>query len=275
MRFLEQYTYLYQTLLDRTPEAQEIEDIKRNLGAVPALNVAQAILSSAEYISRGLDHSLEIHLSLIHQARVKLVSSLLPKADLIVDIGGANGNLYDMGYPHFFRELTIIDLPDQARCDLYKGLKLEARVLPFGRITVLYTNATDLSSIPGASVDMVWMGQVIEHVTEEESFQVYSEVKRILRHGGHFCLDTPNRNLTEIHTKGWIHPEHKIEYYPAHLRKNLSRAGFRIERELGVCEMLESWRTKTFAYSDFFLGGGISPHVDGCYIQYYDCTVER
>ena len=116
---------------------------------------------------------------------------------------------------------------------------------------------------------------MIEHVTEEESFQVYRETKRVLRNGGHFCLDTPNRSLTEIHATGWIHPEHKIEYYPAHLQKNLLDAGFRIERQLGVCEMLESWRTKTFSYSDVFLRGGISEHVDGCYIRYYDCTLEH
>ena len=43
---------------------------------------------------------------------------------------------------------------------------------------------------------------------------MYQEIIRILRPGGRFCLDTPNRLFTAIHVAGpqWIHPEDKIEY---------------------------------------------------------------
>src|ERR1700733_8584868 len=119
------------------------------------------------------------------------------------------------------------------------------------------------------------MGPAIEHISEADSFAVYREVKRILRPNGHFCLDTPNRNLTEIHTTGWIHPEHQVEYKPEHLRRNLIEAGFQIDLELGLCEMLGTWRTKIFDYADFFMGGALSSTVDGSYIQYYDCRVAR
>jgi hypothetical protein len=45
---------------------------------------------------------------------------------------------------------------------------------------------------------------------------------RVLKKGGAFCLDTPNRIVTKIHAKTadieFIHPEHQIEYYPEDLK---------------------------------------------------------
>lgn len=170
-------------------------------------------------------------------------------------------------------ELIAVDLPPQDRCDMYKSIEMNARQTANGPIRILYSDMTHLSSIPASSTDLVWMGQAIEHISEADSFRVYREVRRILRADGHFCLDTPNRNLTEIHTTGWIHPEHKIEYRREHLERNLKKAGFRIEHELGLCEMLQTWRSKSFDYKDFFLGGALSSNLAGSYIQYYHCRV--
>ena len=44
-------------------------------------------------------NAADIHLFMIHNASVKLVATQLPQADVIVDLGGAAGSLYDMGYP--------------------------------------------------------------------------------------------------------------------------------------------------------------------------------
>jgi predicted SAM-dependent methyltransferase len=116
------------------------------------------------------------------------------------------------------------------------------------------------------------LGQGIEHITEEHSFRVYAEVRRVLKPDGQFCLDTPNRLLTLLHTGGpLIHPEHRIEYTPQHLQKNLMSAGFKIERALGVCEMLLSTESGVFDYRDFVIGNNISRDVDGSYVQYYAC----
>jgi ubiquinone/menaquinone biosynthesis C-methylase UbiE len=150
---------------------------------------------------------------------------------------------------------------------------MESRRTRNGPISVLYTNMTDLSEIPDGSMDLVWMGQAIEHISEADSFLVYREVKRVLQPGGHFCLDTPNRNLTELQTTGWIHPEHQIEYKPEHLRSNLVSAGFGISLALGICEMSRSWRTGLFDYTDFYVGAAVSANLPACYIQYYDCSV--
>ena len=59
--------------------------------------------------------------------------------------------------------------------------------------------------------------------------------------GGMFCLDTPNRGITALHTLeaggGFIHPEHKYEYTVLELRELLTASGFEIAGMHGICEM--------------------------------------
>jgi 2-polyprenyl-3-methyl-5-hydroxy-6-metoxy-1,4-benzoquinol methylase len=261
----------YEILLGRLPSTVDTDRASLQFADELGITFAQAVMSSAEYQRQYLDQALQFHLYLIHAARVKLVSRLLPPARMIVDIGGANGTLHDMGYPYDFEELIVVDLPPQERCEMYQNLKLESRKTERGPISILYTNMTDLSAIGGESIDMVWMGQAIEHVSEDDSFKVYRECSRILRPGGWLCLDTPNRLITKIHTTGLIHPEHKIEYAPEHLERNLTSYGFTITDKWGLCEMPQTARTGTFHYSDFALGSGVTKNIQDSYIQYYAC----
>lgn len=233
------------------------------------------ILFSAEFFKKMTENALEIHLNYIHWARIRLVSTVLPEAKNIVDLGGANGSIFDMGYPYKFDKLTIVDLPPEDRCLMYKNIEIKSNITPLGPVYVLFTNMTDLSAIDDNSVDFVWSGESIEHITEDDSKTVYTEVKRILKPGGFFCLDTPNRLLTEIHTEwnggGYIHPEHKIEYYPKDLKKNLIDFGFSIVQELGVCEMTNTCKTRKFDYKDFVTGNALSSNLESSYIQFYKC----
>lgn len=230
---------------------------------------------SPEFIQKTADKAIDFHLYFIHQARIKMVMTLLPASKVIVDLGGANGSIVDMGYPYAFEKITVIDLPPEDRCEMYKGIQMKPRETANGPIYVSYGSMTDLSIFPDNSVDLVWSGESIEHITEEDSKKVFAEAKRILRKKGHFCLDTPNRLLTEIHTAwrggDYIHPEHKKEYYPDHLRRNLIDAGFKIAEERGVCEMPNTWKTRNFDYRDFVLGNPLPYNVDSAYIQFYKC----
>jgi SAM-dependent methyltransferase len=244
-------------------------------GGISPLQLLAEMQSSTEHIRRCIDHAADLHLFLLHAARVKLVCTMLPAARVIVDVGGAAGSIYEMGYPYAFDRITVVDLPPQDRHSMYRDIAMKEKVTPNGPISILYTSMTDLRGISDHTVDMAWSGQSLEHITEGEADCLYGELRRILKNGGLFCLDTPNRNITEIHTTGWIHPEHKIEYHPEHLKRNLASAGFIIEQELGVCPMLQTWRTKTFHYSDFVIGGGLSSEVDSAYIQFYRCRLGR
>ena len=261
---------LFLSWLGRLPNDEELAR-----ASTDDLVLTYHLLAGSEHIRLGLAKVLELHLLLLHAARVKLVSTMLPQARQIVDLGGANGTLYDMGYPYPFEQLTVVDLPPEDRCDMYKDLKLAPRLTAGGPIVTLFANMTQLSAIGSHSVDLVWSGQSIEHITEEDAGLVYAEIRRILKPQGFFCLDTPNRLLTDIHVngQGWIHPEHKIEYRPAHLQRNLRKAGFLIEQALGVTEMVNTHLTGNFDYRDFLLGAGLSTNVDACYIQYYRCRV--
>jgi SAM-dependent methyltransferase len=232
-------------------------------------------LNRAETVRWSVEHAMDIHLLMTHQARVKLVATRLPKAKVIVDLGAAAGSIYAMGYPHVFEKLIAVDLPPNDRIEMYHNLEMSEIVTPNGPIQPLLRTMSDLEPITTASVDLVWSGQSIEHITEEEAEKVYGEVQRILRPGGHFCLDTPNRLLTEIHigTSDWIHPEHKIEYYPEHLQRNLRNAGFTIVDQLGLVEMINTRRQGRIDYRDFYASSGVSSKLEDCYIQYYDCVV--
>jgi len=232
-------------------------------------------LNRPETVRWSVEHAMDIHLLMTHHARVKLVSTRLPEAEVIVDLGAAAGSIYAMGYPHVFKKLIAVDLPPADRIDMYRNLELPEVLTPNGPIQPLLRNMSDLEPIASASVDLVWSGQSIEHITEEEAEKVYAEVRRILTPDGHFCLDTPNRLMTEIHigTSDWIHPEHKIEYYPDHLQRNLRNAGFTIVDQLGLVEMINTRRQGHIDYRDFYANSGLSSNLEGCYIQYYDCVV--
>jgi SAM-dependent methyltransferase len=212
-----------------------------------------------------------VHLHLIHHARLRLVQEYLPSASIILDLGGANAPLYRMGYPHPFTRLTLLDLPPEERHADWKEAVVEK--LPNNAEVVLrYCDMTSLVEFDAETVDLVWAGQSIEHVTLEQGIRMCEQSYRVLRKGGSFCLDTPNRRLTEIHTKdiggGFIHPDHKLEFYPSDLRRILLDSGFSIECEKGICHMPMS-ALGSFHYEDFILGDEISDDIEGSYIQYF------
>jgi len=214
------------------------------------------------------------HLDYIHAVRCRLVRSLLPAASEICDLGGANSPLYRMGYPHAFDRMVMVDLPDEERHQIYGKFEL----LPDeggGKVQVLYANMVHLDHLPSGSFDLVWSGQSIEHVDEADGRQMCAEAFRILRPGGMFCVDTPNGKITRVHaaTSGlkFIHPEHKIEYEPAHLAEVIRSAGFEIVDSYGICHMAKTVRTGAFSYEDFRDGIPITENIEDSYIQYYSC----
>jgi ubiquinone/menaquinone biosynthesis C-methylase UbiE len=175
-----------------------------------------------------MGRALEFH----HIARAKLIREYLPPANQILDLGGAvdihpEGALLALGYPHKPKRIFIVDLPDESRSHprLHK-----LRDSMFNNVSVryVYTGMQDLKQFRGGKFDLVWSGQSIEHVSREDARKVIREAFRVLRPGGFFCLDTPNRRLTQLIAKSYLHPEHCIEYFPEDLASELRDAGFEI-----------------------------------------------
>lgn len=183
----------------------------------------------------------------LHDARRELVRTELPPAERILDLGGLHpkrreGALLAMGYPHRPRLIWIQEQPNASN---WLGLPDGFRHVAEGGTEVRYSfgSMTRLDRFADESFDLVWSGQSIEHVTEEDADRVLAECFRVLRPGGHLCLDTPNRGLTRLLYEGYNHPEHKREYYPHEMREKLEKMGFSTEAALAVTPLELSHRT--------------------------------
>lgn len=263
-------------LLGKRLSDEQIAGVDAAFGDVQdGFDLAASLAMSREALESLSPRALDLHLFMIHNARLKMARHLLPHADVILDLGGANSPLYRMGYPHAFKRLVLIDLPTEERHQEFQEVELENTGCD-GEVIVRYEDMTELTGIADNSVDLVWSGQSIEHVSPELGLRMCAEAFRVLKPGGHFCLDTPNRLITKLHTAwcggGYIHPDHKIEYTPDELRGILQRAGFRVHSEWGVCEMPLTSSSGEFSYQDFIVGGAISSAIDRSYIQFFHCT---
>ncbi|GGF72432.1 hypothetical protein GCM10011332_28000 [Terasakiella brassicae] len=272
----ERLSHLHQLIFDASYTCGELQHTKElfESGHVSEFDLVYRMMLSTEFYEKSLSRSIENHLYCIHSARIKMIHELLPDGDIILDLGGANAPLYRMGYKYNFKKLTLVDLPEDERHELYGNVSLDSEGVE-GEVVIHYSDMTNLAHIPDNSVDFVWSGQSIEHIPAAAGIIMCEEAFRVLKPGGHFCLDTPNRLITEIHTAtvggGFIHPEHFLEYTPAQLRKILLDTNFTIQDEYGICEMPVTAKTKEFDYKDFIRGNAISRNMDDCYIQYFHC----
>ncbi len=243
---------LYRVCLKREPDEDGLSYYLVSLQrkSMSRVDVLRSVLQSNEF---RLVHRLPIHpLHALHQARMMVVRQHLPPANSIVDLGGASeghleGALLAMGYPHHPHQIIIVDLPPDQRMGKQSEPVQELITADGVHVRYHYGSMTDLSPIPEGSVDLVWAGESIEHVTEEEAATVCQEVVRILKPGGYFCLDTPNAALTRLQSPDrLIHPEHKKEYTVREMRMLLQRAGFEIVEAMGICPMRDSLQRGVF-----------------------------
>jgi SAM-dependent methyltransferase len=237
------------------------------------------LTKSAEY--RVYGRPATDPLSSLHAARVQLVKSL-PKADVIVDLGGGTvqpvGALVLMGYPYPFRTLTIVEPPAVDRHDIYKNVAPgDVRRVDTGRgeVNYLYSSMADLSAIPSGSVDMVFSGESIEHVTREDCEKVLAETRRVLKPTGWFCFDTPNRAVTRVQVGDdlLINPDHKYEYTHQEMVELLTRHGFDITEQKGIT-WCPSARKGPFEVTDLIANIGLYDAIEECYLLYYRCRVK-
>lgn len=265
---------LHKILLGKVPDDTKASSIAHRINAAGgnARLYALEIFLSPDFLKLSRNAAMEFHLYYAHHARLQLVSSLLPPAKKIVDLGGANGSIYEMGYPHNFDEIIVVDLPPDSRDPMYKDLPLKPKRTKQGQIRVHFGDMSDLSFLNDNSVDLVWSGESIEHIDVQAGERMVREAYRVLKPGGSFCLDTPNRLITQIHTSGFIHPEHKLEYYPKQIKSLLRRCGFKIVEQRGVRDMPQTHATKVFDYTDYILGNPLPESVESAYMQYYRCV---
>jgi predicted SAM-dependent methyltransferase len=213
----------------------------------------------------------------IHAGRSQFVKTL-PPARHIVDLGGTHlarpeGAFFWLGYPYPFEQLTIIDLHPDERHALYKAdLNPERVDTELGPVRYRYHSMTDLSSFADESIDLVYGGQSIEHVTEDDAKIVLAEVARILRPGGHLALDTPNGRVTRLQQDEFIDPDHKIEYTYPELRELITGAGFEVVSAKGLNLARRSVEQGLFDLDEVAGHSGLYDAIEDCYIL---CVVAR
>lgn len=206
----------------------------------------------------------------LHASRCHFIRSL-PKASRIVDLGGTHsgsawGALVLMGYPYEFESLTIIDLPPDDRHPLYKSEEYQAVETARGPVRYAYHSMTDLSSYADESVDLVYSGQSIEHVTPEDGASVCRQVFRILQPGGWFAVDTPNARVTRLESDEFIDPDHEVEYTADELAKLLEDAGFDVVERKGLNYAGRSVASGTFDPAEIAANRGLYAEGDSCYV---------
>jgi hypothetical protein len=90
----------------------------------------------------------------------------------------------------------------------------------------------DMSHVQTGSVDLVFAGEVIEHVWPDDVANFLCEAHRVLRPDGWLVLDSPNRRVT--HPLAWHHPEHTVEYTVEEMVELLLAGGFGDVRVRGL-----------------------------------------
>jgi SAM-dependent methyltransferase len=102
----------------------------------------------------------------------------------------------------------------------------------------------DLAPVGDGEVDLVFAGQVIEHLWPEDVVGFLLESHRVIRPGGTIALDSPNRRVTTA--IGWEHPEHTVEFRPDEILELLRLAGFDQAQARGVYLCFERDRNRFF-----------------------------
>ena len=265
--------FAYHVVLDREPDppayAFYLEELRGH--RLTPREVVDRLRTSDEYRARTPIGGTTL-LESLHLSRCEFIIGL-PPAKRIVDLGGAHtanpwGAMVLLGYPYDFDELTIVDLPADDRHELYRSEGVWGDTpTPRGLVRYEYRSMTDLSFADDESVDLVYSGQSIEHVTQDDARKVVAETFRVLRAGGHFALDTPNAPICRLHSPdAFIDPDHEHEYTLDELVELLEDGGFVVTERKGLNLATRSRREGRFDPAEIAGHPGVHADAESCYL---------
>jgi SAM-dependent methyltransferase len=119
----------------------------------------------------------------------------------------------------------------------------------------------DLGPIPSESVDLVFGGQVLEHLWPDEISGFLVSAHRVLRNGGCVALDSPNRRVTQ--SIGWLHPEHTVEFTVDEIVELLRVAGFDDIRVRGVLQAYDPGAHRYLTLAELAAESGRAERAEG------------
>jgi SAM-dependent methyltransferase len=211
----------------------------------------------------------------LHNARQAWVASL-PKAARILDIGGSSpslpeGALIELGYPYRPTELIIFDKPPAEQFWGLPGYEQGApRQFDWGQVRYIHGYAEDLLDnqvLADEKFDMIFMGQVVEHIRIEGLPVVLRWIASHLNPGGQFFCDTPNRLITRVQMgeSVFIDPDHKKEYQPSEVAQLMRDAGFTVTAQWGLLQMPKVVASQQFGREDYYSGELVCDNPDQGY----------
>jgi len=270
-------TAVYCEVLGREPDEGGLRTYVEMMTAGMSDDRLRTILcESSEFRNREVNNGA---LNAVHGARLAWIRGL-PAAQRIVDLGGSStshtaGALIEMGYPHRFEELIIVDLPQNDRHTTFRNDALVDNVIETdsGTVRYLYRSMTDLTDVKDGSIDLVVSGQSFEHVTPDDGELVLDEIHRVLTPSGLLALDTPNRALTKIQMRDldeeFINPDHKMEYEHHEMLALFAQHGFEVVVQRGLNYLPESASSEDFSLAELATSEHLQDDIERCYLLAY------
>ncbi len=258
----------YNVILDREPDATGGDEYTARLadGALSRHGVAEALIHSEE--SRRRLPIRDVLLSM-HVSRCEFVAGL-PQAPRILDLGGTHqgyvdGALVHLGYPYPFERLVVVDLPVEERHEIYRGGSDGELVRSeLGPVEFAFHSMVQLGRYADCSFDLVYSGQSIEHVSEDDGDTVVREVFRVLAPGGWFCLDTPNGPVWRLRSSELMNDDHEVEYGSGELVAKLSAGGFEVTECKGLNLMRRGVAAGVFDEAEASAHPGVFASAEDC-----------
>jgi hypothetical protein len=185
----------------------------------------------------------------------------------------AEGALIELGYAYRPEKLIIFDKPPNEQFWGKPNYSQDKdQILNWGDIQYIHGYAEDIlnnTELQHQEFDIVFMGQVVEHIYEDKLHAVLVWIKNHLSETGTLYFDTPNRLLTRLETglDSYIDPDHKKEYTPDEMKIIIETAGFQVAEAWGIVDMPLSLKSNAFERRDFYESQALTarPHDAYCF----------
>lgn len=158
----------------------------------------------------------------IHAERGKLLRRLPRGAKTICSAGCAGAWYFDW----VEREYGPVDR--HVGVELYSP---KPHDLP-ANVQWIQNSVSNMVDVTSGSVDLLISGQNIEHLYYDDLGGFLSEANRIVRMGGHLCVDSPNRLISQ--DLGYTQPQHVLELSVPEAIDLIEAAGFSIVEVNGI-----------------------------------------